>query len=54
MHKFFRKGVSRWCKAILKYGLVLALCYWVVDFYIEWERMAEARELHYQESKKCS
>jgi hypothetical protein len=54
MHKLFRKGVSRWCKAILKYGLVLALCYWVVDFYIEWERMAEARERHYQESKKCS
>jgi hypothetical protein len=54
MHKLFRKGVSRWCKAILKYGLVLVLCYWVVDFYIEWERMAEAREHHYQESKKCS
>ena len=54
MHKLFRKGVSGWCKAILKYGLVLALCYWVVDFYIEWERMAEARERHYQESKKCS
>jgi hypothetical protein len=54
MHKLFRKGVSRWCKAILKYGLVLALCYWVVNFYIEWERMAETRERHYQESKKCS
>lgn len=54
MHKFFRKGVSRWCKAILKYGLVLALCCWVVDFYIEWERMAEERKRHYQESRKCS
>ncbi|WP_415770862.1 hypothetical protein [Pseudomonas sp. LB3P38] len=54
MHKLFGKGVSWWCKAILKYGLVLALCYWVVDFYIEWERMAEAREHHREVSKKCS
>jgi hypothetical protein len=54
MHKVFRKGVNRWCRAILKYGLVLALCYWVVGFYLEWERMAEAREYHYQVSKKCN
>lgn len=54
MHRYFRKGVSRWSRAILKYGLVLAICYWVLDFYIEWERMAEAREYHYQVSKKCS
>jgi hypothetical protein len=54
MHKVFRKGVNRWCRARLKYGLVLALCYWVVGFYLEWERMAEAREYHYQVSKKCN
>lgn len=52
MYKVFRKGAYGWCKSILKYGLFLAFCYWVVDFYIEWERMAEAREHQREVSKK--
>lgn len=54
MYKVFRKGAYGGCKSILKYGLFLAFCYWVVDFYIEWERMAEAREHQREVSKKCS
>jgi hypothetical protein len=54
MYKAIRKGAYGWCKSILKYGLFFASCYWVVDFYIEWERMAEAREHHREVSKKCS
>jgi len=54
MLKFFRKGMSRWCGKILKYGLFLAFCYWSVGFYIEWEEMAEYRERSRKESEACS
>lgn len=54
MHKLFRKSVYWWCRTILKYGLVVAFCSWLVSCYVESEQMAEERTRSREESKKCS
>jgi hypothetical protein len=54
MFKMSRKEAFRRCKALLKYGLVLLVCYWVVDFYIEWEEAAERRAIYQKEQGDCS
>jgi len=54
MFKIFRKRKSWWFKKLLKYGLLLSFCYWLVGFYLEWEEMAEYRERSRKESEACS
>ncbi|WP_025110682.1 hypothetical protein [Pseudomonas sp. H1h] len=54
MLKISRKEAFRRCKALLKYGLVLLVCYWGVDFYIEWEAAAERRAIYQKEQGDCS
>ncbi|MBD9589792.1 hypothetical protein IB254_22170 [Pseudomonas sp. PDM03] len=54
MYKVYRKDAYWWCKAILKYGLVVAFCSWLVSCYVASERRAEERERSREESKKCN
>lgn len=53
MYKGTRKDAYWWCKAVLKYGLVLAFCSWLVSCYVESERRAEERSRSREESKNC-
>jgi hypothetical protein len=54
MYKVYRKDAYWWCKTILKYGLVVAFCSWLVSCYVESERMAEERNRSREESEKCN
>lgn len=54
MYRVIRKDACWWCKTILKYGLVVAFCSWLVSCYVESERMAEERDRRREESKKCN
>lgn len=54
MYKVIRKDAYWWCKTILKYGLVVAFCCWLVSCYVESERRTEERDRSREESKKCS
>ena len=54
MYKLFRKGAYWWCRTILKYGLIVAFCFWLVSCYVESERMAEERDRSREASKKCN
>lgn len=54
MFKMSRKEALKRCKTLLKYSLVLLLCYWMVGFYIEWEEAAERRAIYQKEQGDCS
>lgn len=54
MFKMSRREVFRQCRRGVKYGVILAVCYWVVDFYIRWEDAAEARAIYHKEQGECS
>lgn len=53
MYRVIRKDAYWWCKTALKYGLVVALCSWLVNCQIESERRAEERTSSREVSKKC-
>ncbi|UDI94247.1 MULTISPECIES: hypothetical protein [unclassified Pseudomonas] len=54
MLKMSRKEVFRQCGRGIKYGVLLAICYWVVDFCIRWEEAAEARAIYQKKQGACS
>jgi len=54
MYKVIRKDAYWWCKTIIKYGLVVVLCSWLVSCYVESERMAEEQDRSREISKKCN
>ena len=54
MFKVSRKDALKKIKVLVKYGLILLMCYWVVNFYIEWEEAAERRAIYQKEQGDCS
>ena len=54
MYMVIRKDAYGWCKTLLKYGLVVAFCSWLVSCHVESERRAEERDRSREESEKCN
>lgn len=53
MYRVVRKDAYWWCRTVLKYGLVVAFCCWLVNCQIESDRRAEERSRSQEISKKC-
>lgn len=53
MSKMSRNAAYRRFKALLKYGLLLLMCYWLISVYIKWEKAAARRAIYQKEQADC-
>lgn len=48
-----REGRCGWCKTVVKISVVLFVCFWLVDYYLYWERIWEARDYSRKQLAEC-
>ena len=53
MSRKWRKQAIKWFKRLLKYGLLVYVCYCVAEFYIQKEQSAESAAIYQADEKAC-